>query len=94
METAGKIAEDVVDKFKQEWEPLMENVKEAAETFDNLEGNPAPTVILTPWEISTLSCGTSCHRTLVISHTYQYSALHKGKNCLGRILLRSDSCQA
>ncbi len=52
MEAAGKIAEDVVDKFKQEWEPLMENVKEAAETFDNLEGNPAPTVILTPWEIS------------------------------------------
>lgn len=38
METAGKIAEDVVEKFQQEWEPLMENVKEAAETFDNLEG--------------------------------------------------------
>lgn len=38
METAGRIAEEVVDKFNQEWEPLMENVKEAAETFDNLEG--------------------------------------------------------
>ena len=38
METAAKIAEEVVEKFNQEWEPMMENVKEAAETFDNLEG--------------------------------------------------------
>ena len=38
METASKVAEEVVEKFSEEWEPLMENVKEAAEVFDNLEG--------------------------------------------------------
>ena len=42
MRTAAKIAEEVVEKFNEEWEPLMENVKEAAETFDNLEGRDLP----------------------------------------------------
>ena len=39
METASKIAEEVAEKFNKEWEPVMENVREAAETFDNLEGD-------------------------------------------------------
>lgn len=45
METAGRIAEEVAEKFNQEWEPLMENVKEAAETFDDLQGRTTLAVL-------------------------------------------------
>ena len=46
METATKIAEEVVEKFNKEWEPMMENVREAAETFDNLEGSAFPSKLI------------------------------------------------
>lgn len=37
---AEELAAEVVDQFEKEWAPIMEGVKEASETFDNLEGTP------------------------------------------------------
>ena len=36
----AETAAHVVDRFEKEWEPVMEAVREAAETFENLEGRP------------------------------------------------------
>ena len=32
------MAKDLMEDFEKEWEPLMENIKEADETFANLDG--------------------------------------------------------
>lgn len=42
---AKQAAKEAIDKFEQEWTPLMEAVKEAAETFDNLEGECCACVV-------------------------------------------------
>lgn len=38
QEKVEQLAKDLVDEFEQEWEPIMENVKEANDAFDNLDG--------------------------------------------------------
>ena len=43
----AETAAHVVDKFEKEWEPVMEAVREAAETFENLDGRPrVPAVVI------------------------------------------------
>ena len=38
LQQMAETAAQVVDRFEKEWEPVMEAVREAAETFENLEG--------------------------------------------------------
>ena len=38
QEAAAKAAEEVVEKFEKEWEPMMDAIEESVETFGNIDG--------------------------------------------------------
>ena len=41
MEAAiQKVADELVEKFEEQWKPAMENLQEADAAFDDLEGAP------------------------------------------------------
>lgn len=41
-EAIQKAADELVEKFEEQWAPAMENLQEADAAFDNLEGKLSP----------------------------------------------------
>jgi len=48
QEAAAKAAEEVVEKFEKEWEPMMDSLEESVETFGNIDGEPLGSTVYTP----------------------------------------------
>lgn len=42
-EAIQKAAEEIIEKFEEQWKPAMENVEEADAAFDDLDGE-SPTL--------------------------------------------------
>ena len=42
-EAIAKAAEEIIDKFEEQWKPAMENLQEAESVFDDLDGESNPT---------------------------------------------------
>jgi len=38
QEAVARVAEEVVEKFEKEWEPMVDSVRESVETFGSIEG--------------------------------------------------------
>ena len=68
---AKQAAKEAIDKFEQEWKPLMEAVKEAAETFDNLEGGCCA---WSPSFLSSLSAREGCVTLVILLVAWKGSA--------------------
>ena len=41
-EAIAKAAEELIDKFEEQWKPAMENLEEAEAVFDDLDGRACP----------------------------------------------------
>ena len=41
-EAIAKAAEELIDKFEEQWKPAMENLEEAEAVFDDLDGKTFP----------------------------------------------------
>ena len=41
-EAIAKAAEELIDKFEEQWKPAMENLEEAEAVFDDLDGENCP----------------------------------------------------
>ena len=52
-EAIAKAAEELIDKFEEQWKPAMENLEEAEAVFDDLDGETCP-------DTSHLSAITCC----------------------------------
>ncbi len=43
-EAIAKAAEELIDKFEEQWKPAMENLEEAEAVFDDLDGENCPNI--------------------------------------------------
>ena len=60
-EAIAKAAEELIDKFEEQWKPAMENLEEAEAVFDDLDGETCPDV--SHLSAHVMLCGVNCFWT-------------------------------